>query len=81
MWKVVTRIDRSVENMSGKMDVVIMNQEKCNRSLMPHEKRIQRPHNLPSLSITELKTFHVFDKFLQEPANLSAAVCIYLTML
>ncbi|XP_051176217.1 uncharacterized protein LOC127291252 [Leptopilina boulardi] len=39
---------------------------------MPHEKRIQRPNNLPPLPISDLKEFQCFEKFLDDGANFSA---------
>ena len=75
LHKCLTRIENRMEDINGKLDVLIMNQAKVSRALMPHEKRVQRPTNQPSLPISSVTKFEVFEKFLDDPANLSAAVC------
>ncbi|KAJ1519073.1 hypothetical protein ONE63_011315 [Megalurothrips usitatus] len=59
--------------ISNKMDIMLMNQFKANKALMPHEKRIQRPPNLPPPPLREMTELKSFEKFLDDDSNLSAA--------
>ncbi|XP_024885575.1 uncharacterized protein LOC112463402 [Temnothorax curvispinosus] len=43
------KIDRKLENLSCKINTVITNQGKLYRCLLPQEKKILEPHNMPSL--------------------------------
>ncbi|XP_071564491.1 uncharacterized protein [Temnothorax nylanderi] len=74
------RLEKKLEDISGKLDVVIMNQANLNRSLLPEQSVINRPSNLPSLPLSDIKSLEEFEKFLSKNVNLSAA-CYYLKSL
>lgn len=59
-----------------------MNQTNLNKSLLPEQAVINRPSNLPSLPLSDIKGLEEFEKFLSNDVNLSAAVsnillCLY----
>ncbi|XP_036141259.1 uncharacterized protein LOC105829668 isoform X3 [Monomorium pharaonis] len=74
------KFEKNLENISSKLDVVIMNQANLNRSLLPKQAVINRPSNLPSLPLSNMKSLKEFEKFLSQDVNLSAA-CYYLKSL
>ncbi|XP_024870579.1 uncharacterized protein LOC112453838 isoform X1 [Temnothorax curvispinosus] len=74
------RLEEKLEDISSKLDVIIMNQENLNRSLLPEKSVINRPSNLPSLPLSDIKSLEEFEKFLSKDVNLSAA-CYYLKSL
>jgi len=72
--KDIAMIGRMVDDLSSKIDIALMNIAKLCRILMPHEKRITRPQNMPSLPLNTLEDFDVFEKFLEQGVNQSATV-------
>lgn len=68
------KVQRGLDSVSGKMDLMLMNQGRVNRALMPHEKRIEKPHNIPALPLITLKDFEQFEDWLADDRNLSAVV-------
>lgn len=66
----------TVEEVSGKLDILIMNMNKLIRVLIPSEKRISRPEKMPSLPLKEKQHLKQFDLFLEKDHNLAAAVNI-----
>ena len=64
-----------VEELSSKVDVTIMNQTRLNRSLLPVEKKIIRPANLPALPLYTENDLNAMERFLENDFNLSAVVC------
>ncbi|XP_071629100.1 uncharacterized protein [Temnothorax longispinosus] len=74
------RLEEKLEDISSKLDVIIMNQENLNRSLLPEKSVINRPSNLPFLPLSDIKSLEEFEKFLSKDVNLSAA-CYYLKSL
>ncbi|XP_071654200.1 uncharacterized protein [Temnothorax longispinosus] len=64
---------KELEGISSKLEVVIMNQTNLNRSLLPEQAVINRPSNLPSLPLSDIKSLEEFEKFLSNDVNLSAA--------
>jgi len=63
-----------VEEINSKVDVTIMNQTRLNRSLLPAEKRIIRPSDLPALPVYTEDGLKALEKFLEDNSNLSAMV-------
>jgi len=57
----------------------MMNQGKLNRSLLPHEKKILKPHNMPSLPLTNESDVQAMEKWLKSDAENNIALCDYLT--
>ncbi|TGZ52546.1 hypothetical protein DBV15_07955 [Temnothorax longispinosus] len=55
---------KELEGISSKLEVVIMNQTNLNRSLLPEQAVINRPSNLPSLPLSDIKSLEEFEKFL-----------------
>lgn len=69
------KLEKKVEDVSSKLDVVIMNQVSLNRHLLPEQAIISRPSNLPPLPLNDMKRLEEFEKFISKDINLSAAVC------
>lgn len=69
-----TKWEKKMEDISSKLDVVIMNQVNLNRSLLPEQAVISRPSNLPPLPLNDIKSLEEFEKFISKDVNLSAAV-------
>lgn len=62
------------QEISSKLDIVIMNLSRFNRFLLPNEKRIVRPTDLPSLPITTNEELNKFETFLSENDNITGTV-------
>ncbi|XP_011689061.1 PREDICTED: uncharacterized protein LOC105450762 [Wasmannia auropunctata] len=60
------------QEISSKLDVIIMNQCRLNRYLLPHEKRIVRPADLPALPLTTQEELKKFEKYLSKDDNVGA---------
>lgn len=63
-----------MEEINSKVDVTIMNQTRLNRSLLPTEKRIIRPPDLPALPVYTEDGLKALEIFLEDNSNLSAMV-------
>lgn len=63
-----------IDEISSKLDVSITNQMKLMTFLLPHEKQITRPYNLPALPLKSVDDFLKFVKYLKDPGNMSATV-------
>jgi hypothetical protein len=63
-----------MDEISSKLDVSIINQTKLMTFLLPHEKKINRPYNLPALPLQSINDLRKFEKYLREPGNMSATV-------
>lgn len=60
--------------MSSKLDVSIMNQEVLCRFVVPGDKVIKSPSEMPSLPINILEELDRIEKFLTNDNNLTGAV-------
>lgn len=69
------------QEISSKLDMIIMNLCRLNRFLLPHEKRIIRPADLPALPLTTEKEFEKFEKYLSNDDNAGATVNKYFSLL
>lgn len=76
--KLFERIYVRLEEINKKTDTVIMNQGRLNRSLLPNEKRLQKPINLPDLPVKTEDELNVLEIFLEDENNLAAVVSKYL---
>lgn len=65
-----------LQEMSNKVDILLINQEKILRKLFPGEQALVRPKNLPQLPLQTHDAFNAFEKFLQNDTNFNAAVSI-----
>lgn len=60
--------------MRVKLDMILINQCKINRILLPEEKIFSKPPNLPALPLCTLKQVKVFEKFLSNDVQLADTV-------
>lgn len=63
-----------MEEINSKVDVTIMNRTRLNRSLLPAEKRIIRPPDLPALPVYTEDGLKALEIFLEDNSNLSAMI-------
>ncbi|XP_071652574.1 uncharacterized protein [Temnothorax longispinosus] len=73
-----SKLDRKLEELSCKINTVITNQGKLNRCLLPQEKKIVKPHNMPSLPFRNESDVQAMEKWLCDCEN-KIALCDYLT--
>jgi len=66
----------TIGEVSGKLDILIMNMSKVMRVIIPSEKRILRPERMPALPLNTKEHLKEFEKFLEVVPNLAAAVSI-----
>ncbi|XP_029165752.1 uncharacterized protein LOC114936663 [Nylanderia fulva] len=63
------------QEISSKLDMITMNLCRLNRFLLPHEKRIIRPADLPALPLTTEEELEKFEKYLTKDDNAGATIC------
>lgn len=63
-----------LQEMSSKIDILLINQERILRKLFPGEQAVVRPKNLPQLPLQTHEAFNAFQKFLQNDINFNAIV-------
>ncbi|KYN09524.1 hypothetical protein ALC57_18362 [Trachymyrmex cornetzi] len=80
LYEFVKKLDKKVDNMRAKLDVMLINQSKMNRILMPEEKVLSKPSNMPALPLNTIEQVKMFEKFLSNDVNLSDT-CYYLKSL
>lgn len=68
------QISLQINEISSKLDISIANQMKLMAFLLPHEREMIRPHNLPALPLKSVNDFWKFEKYLKDPENMSAMV-------
>lgn len=71
-------MDRKLEEINYKIDTVIMNQGKLNRSLLSHEKKRLKSHNMPCLPLTNEGDVQAMEKWLCDAENNILLVRIYI---
>lgn len=76
--KLFERIYVRLEEINNKTDTIIMNQGRLNRSLLPNEKRLQKPVNFPALPVKIEDELNALEIFLEDENNLAAVVSKYL---
>lgn len=72
--KLYKRICIRLEEIGKKTDTIILNQKRLNRFLLPNEKRLQKPINLPALPVSTEDDLHSLETFLEDDSNLAALV-------
>ncbi|XP_029665522.1 uncharacterized protein LOC115236924 [Formica exsecta] len=70
--KLCERIYVRLEEINKKTDTIIMNQGRLNRSLLPNEKRFQKPINLPALPVKTEDQLNLLETFLEDENNFAA---------
>lgn len=68
----------TIGEVSGKLDILIMNMSKLMRVTNPLEKKILRPERMPALPLNTKEHLIEFEKFLEIDSNLAAVVSIIL---
>lgn len=69
------RLEVQSRETAAKADLILMNLARLQRSLLPNEKRIVAPPNMPSLPLKNETDVNEFEKFLKaSDANLSGVV-------
>ncbi|KAK3917123.1 Elongation factor G 1 [Frankliniella fusca] len=64
-----------VLSLSSKCDMILMNTGRLLRSVLPHEKRIQAPPDMPGLPLQSKQDLLLYEEFLQKASiNMSAVV-------
>ncbi|XP_018399480.1 PREDICTED: uncharacterized protein LOC108777163 [Cyphomyrmex costatus] len=76
--KLNERVYVRLEEINKKLDIVLMNQGRFNRSLLPNEKRFQKPANLPDLPIKTEDQLNLLETYLQDDNNFTS-MCDYLS--
>lgn len=76
--KLCERIYVRLEEINKKTDTIIMNQGRLNRSLIPNEKRFQKPINLPALPIKTEDELNLLETFSEDENNFAAVVSKHL---
>lgn len=56
------------------MDVLSMNLSRLMRFLMPQEKKLKRPENLPPVPVSTPEQLKALESFLEDNLNLAAMV-------
>lgn len=67
-------MDQKVDNMRAKLDMILINQSKLNRILLPEEKILSKSPNMPALPLDTMEQVKMFEKFLSNDVNLSDTV-------
>lgn len=60
--------------MRAKLDMVLINQSKMNRILLPEEKILSKPSNMPALPLDTIEQVKRFEKFLSNDIQLADTV-------
>ena len=78
MEKLCEKMYIRIEELNKKTDTIIINQGRLNRSLLPNEKRLQKPINLPALPVKTEDELDLLETFLEEENNFAADVSKHL---
>lgn len=70
----LTKLDKKVDTMRAKLDMVLINQSKMNRILLPEEKILSKPSNMPALPLDTIEQVKRFEKFLSNDVQLADTV-------
>lgn len=63
--------------MKAKLDMILINQSKLNRILLPEEKILSKSPNMPALPLDTMEQVKMFKKFLSNDVNLSVSDVLY----
>lgn len=72
--RVVRRNETAVKEVSKKSDLLIINATKVLKSLVPGEKRVSLPEDMPKLPLETKKELNVFEKFLKSSKTNEVAI-------
>ncbi|KAK3914092.1 Proline-rich protein 5, partial [Frankliniella fusca] len=64
---------------AAKLDILLMNQSRIVKSMIPSERRITAPPNMPCLPLESKKALDMYESFLKESDVNLAAVCDYMS--
>lgn len=79
--KIEKKMYVSNQEISSKLDMLIMNVSRLNRFLLSHEKRIVRPAHFPALPLTTEEELEKFENYLSKDDNAAATVNILFFLL
>lgn len=74
LYEFLRKLDQKMDNMRAKLDVVLINQSKIHRILLPEEKVLSKPSNMPALPLDTIEQVKMFEKFLSNDGNFSDTV-------
>lgn len=60
--------------MRAKLDMILINLSKMNRILLPEEKILSKPPNIPALPLDTIEQLKMFEKFLSNDVQLADTV-------
>lgn len=67
--------------MRAKLDTMLINQSKIIRGLLPEEKVLSKPANIPALPLETIEQVTIFEQFISDDINLSDTVSYILCLL
>ncbi|KAK3911574.1 Halomucin [Frankliniella fusca] len=73
------RIEECQLESSAKIDLMLMNIGRLQRSLVPAEMRIVAPHKMPKIPLQSEQDLKAFEKFLEQSDSNLSAVCDYMS--
>lgn len=62
------------QDVNSKLNTIIMNQCRLNHFLLPNEKRLTKPTDLPSLPLMTEEDLEIFETYLSKNDNTTATV-------
>lgn len=66
-----------LREVSSKLDIVIMNLGRMQRTIAPNERRISKPHGMPKIPLETRQQLNKFETFLgASDENLAAVVSV-----
>lgn len=68
------KLEQKVDNMRTKLDMVLIHQSKLNRILLPEEKILSKPQDMPALPLDTMEQVKMFEKFISNDVHLSDIV-------
>lgn len=74
-------MEKTLEEINCKIDTVLMNQGKLNRSLLPHEYKRLKRNDMPRLLLINENEVEVMEKWLCDAENNVALVRIFIASL
>lgn len=77
--RVVRRNETAIKEVSKKSDLLIMNVTKVLKSIVPGEKRVSLPEDMPKLPLEGKKELNVFEKFLKSSKTNEVSIMDHLS--
>lgn len=66
------------EVISSKMDTCLINQGKMKRSMIPNEKKSDKPNNMPPLPLDNVDQLSSMEKYLDDGENFTGVVSFFI---